>query len=422
MSDTRYDSALVAGVVNMPSIYGKVSHVEPMDFTSTFHQAAWGAIQRSVINKTVITPETLATIDKNVDADRLRKICDQHGINPERTINAAKRLVDRRRGERAAEMLKLAAQHTTQAVDGTYKAVEGIGLADGANWQSVVSEAAIKIIKMTSNSDAVQASILRDEILADVGKGAVYYPSGIARLDAFMNGGFQPGKLYAVGARTKVGKTVFATSVSYNLELIKVPHSMVTLERHQKEIEKLKVARSFKISAFDLNRYDPSTEADPWDNPLVGDRYCTYEHKPGMTIDDVRTHVMHQVIANGAKLVFIDYWQLIQGRARNETMDAFLSRVSQILQSLAVDLDVSLVVMVQLNDFGVPKDSTSIKEACNTFMIIHRDNRSHVAYLEVQANNIGPEHDIGAYDDPCLTIDRGEGPHFRTYVEADRDL
>lgn len=422
MSDVRYDSALVAGVINMPSIYNKVSHVDPMDFTSTFHQSTWSAIQKSVMAKTVITPETLATFDANIDSDRLRKICDQHGINPERTLNAAKRLVDRRRGERAAETLKLAAQHTAQAVDGTYKAIEGIGLADGASWQSVVSEAAIRVIKMTSTSDAVQASILRDEILADVGKGAIHYPTGIERLDAFMNGGFQPGKFYGMAARTKVGKTVLATSLSYNLELLRIRHSMITLERHQKELEKLKVARSFGISAFDLSTFDLASEAEPWNNPLAGDRYCTYEHRPGMTIDDVRTHIMHQSIAHGVKIVFIDYWQLIQGRARNETMDAFLSRVSQILQSLAVDLDVAIVAMVQLNDFGVPKESTSIKEACNTFMILHRDNQANSAYFEVQANNIGPEHNIGAYDDPCLTLDRSSGPHYRTPIASDADL
>lgn len=422
MSTERDEDALIAGVITMPSLFPKVSYVEPIDFQATFHQACWSAIQKAVLGSTVMTPETIATLDPNLNAERIRKLCESHGVNPERTVNAARAVVDKKRANRAIELLTRTAAATRAALEGKFKPQEDSGLAADASWQAIVSHAALDAIKMTSTSDAVDAAALRDEVVSKIGKGRTCYPTGITEIDDFFGGGLIPGTVIAVGAQTKAGKTIFANTLSYNLEIGCVQHATLTLERHQGELEKIKVARSMTLASRDLDTLDLAAHddgIDPWDRPLVGRRYCNYFHKPGMTLDDVRAHVMHQAIARDAKVVIIDYWQLIGGRGR-DNVDVHLTKVAQVIQTLATELNLSIVVMVQLTDFGVPKDCGAIKQACNTYLVLHRDKGSNVAWLETQANNLGPEHNIGQHDEPCMIIDRKVGPHFRDLRDGDQ--
>lgn len=68
-------------------------------------------------------------------------------------------------------------------------------------------------------------------------------PTGIARLVAFLGGGLWRATLLAIGAQTKVGKTVLLATISHDLEHAAepVPRLVVTLERSAAAFTRLKL-------------------------------------------------------------------------------------------------------------------------------------------------------------------------------------
>ncbi|MFX5510406.1 hypothetical protein ABTD49_21500, partial [Acinetobacter baumannii] len=79
-------------------------------------------------------------------------------------------------------------------------------------------------------------------------------------------------------------KTVLATTLSYNLELAECSHVFITAERHEDQIEKMKMARTLEVPGAELTRNpaklkDLDTTFDPLDVPK---RCCHYFHKPGL--------------------------------------------------------------------------------------------------------------------------------------------
>src|SRR5262249_15203950 len=157
---------------------------------------------------------------------------------------------------------------------------------------------------------------------------AVIYPTGLAALDEAIGGGLIAGKLYGISARKKVGKTVLLGTLSHNLARAGVSHLFIALEMSPEEIEQRNAARELGINSIaflkeptkDLARRVAEYACDLGETAF-------YESAPGATLDEVRRMVSRAVVQHGIKGVILDYWQLVAGKARNETEEYHLRNV-----------------------------------------------------------------------------------------------
>lgn len=419
MPQTSQDKAdaetLLSSVIADPKLYGLVSYIKPVDLDDYKHQAIWAAITATLQSGGAISPQSLNAVDPNIDPAEIIRLGRASPRNPEACRKAARRISDLHRALQAADILAKAAGDIRQA-----HARETAG-EDNQNWLTIFGQATRAASKLTASAHVTPASVIESRVISlvtdtktNAGKPI---PTGIRALDKYLSGGLRGGNLIAIGAQTKVGKTVLAASISHNLEVNGVPHEFITLERRQEDIERLKLARRLGVKGFEFLSLPPFA----FENLAPLDRTCLYYHIPGLSIEEICAELRYQAFANGCRVGIIDYYQLIGGRGPKESPDAHMTRVAQMLQQTGVDTNMALIVTVQLNEYGVPIISSAIRNAANLYLVVQRDRGASDAYLETHASNIGPEHDIGSIGNYSLVLDP-IGPAFRDPIKEQGTL
>lgn len=239
-------------------------------------------------------------------------------------------------------------------------------------------------------------------------------PTGIRKLDHVLEGGLMPTRMLAIGAETKQGKTTLAATISYNALAIQEPHLVISLEKHETDIEQACAARALNTNTLALEqRFDKyrsaydSYEADP------NHKLRKYMHRPGATIEDIQSAVLRAKRA-GARGFILDYWQLIQ-KPPKESVHDHLSRCAGIIAHLTDRLKMWSVINCQTHADGVPKDCQTLWLAASAFYVIRRDVPDKPdTWLQCLGSSYTKGLDAGAPSVPSMLLDTDVGPHFRT--------
>jgi replicative DNA helicase len=292
----------------------------------------------------------------------------------------------------------------------------GEELKDGRGSEDILAiiESELARIRMVAvESEAPDISTVLHEIITEAEKRAAAGtsgPSGVATgfptLDR-ITGGLQAGAVYLIGARSSVGKTALALSMSDEQirHGIKVAYASLEMSARQ-VVERLLCARA-GISTTHL-RFGRLVDEDfaalmraagqlqlvPFD---VLD-------KPELTVRALRAWALSEV-GKGARVLFVDYAGLLDpgddGRPRWESM----AIVSRSMKSLARELEIPLVVLCQLNraaaESGEPglhnlRDSGAFEQDADVVLLITRDTQdagegdTMPAKLLVAKNRSGP--------------------------------
>lgn len=199
-------------------------------------------------------------------------------------------------------------------------------------------------------------------------------------------GGMRPGKVYVVGARPSVGKSVMALQLALRLS-IRGACAFESLEMDMDELA-MRVAAQAKINHERLTAKQPTDEelaraaqAQPhWD------RANLYVRSGGGTLTDLQRHV-RSVSRTGLPLsgVVIDYLQLIEQpsgdkRPRHE----YVADISRRLKLMAQELHVPVIVLSQLNRNSTSREDTmpkiselresgAIEQDADVIMLMHRE-------------------------------------------------
>lgn len=398
---------LVGSVLDAPRLFAEVSYVKATDFREEFHQTAWAAVGMTLRAQGVVTVASIMAIAPKLDAGRLHDVAARAPRSPEACRLAARRLADRRRAMEASAILSLAARDIKQIAEEPMLQMDAGDDVAASSWAARLSEAYRDCIALTASSQVVNASHVEARIRGRKRTPEKPIPTGMACLDEYLRGGMLPGQMIGIAAQSKIGKTTLVTTISHNAELAGIPHLFATLERTGENIEELKMGRRLGCRGFDLKDVPDSEYAAL--TPMR--RVCEYMHKPGATVEDVRSEILYQVVTNGIKLAIIDYLQVLKSRNPKENPDAHITRASQILQQTAIEGGIPIVVTVQNNELGFPMLSGAMKNAANAYFVLQRDRGSADAYLETYASNIGDEVNIGRINAPSLKLVPA-GPHF----------
>ena len=238
--------------------------------------------------------------------------------------------------------------------------------------------------------------------------------SGLASLDSLILG-WEPSRLYVVGARPSEGKSALLLNFALHAAR-KHPVGIISLESSRHEL----IERAFaKVGAIDGTKLRTGM-ISPADFHGLGDaadaltKMSLYiADRPNMRIDELKSRARRMVRQHGVKLILVDYVQLIEVAGQPTDYER-VSKASVALKDLSRELEVPIIAAAQLNrgaDDGrkrLPrlsdfKGSGQIEQDADVAILISRDEEATT--LMVEKNRDGATGNVGVvFDRPRMTF------------------
>lgn len=222
--------------------------------------------------------------------------------------------------------------------------------------------------------------------------------SGFREFDSLL-GGFQPSDLHIIAARPGMGKTAFMGSIA---QFLSVPCGIFSLEMSAEQLVKRFLSSK---SGINSNQFRRSTfDSYDWDKIHKLDE--TFLNLPIQIDDSAALSLIElnakarQMVSNGAKLIFVDYLQLVKGVSKHREQE--VAEVSRGLKNLAKDLNIPVVAFAQLNR-GVEdksdkrptlsdlRESGEIENAADSVTFIVRPEYYKIDNFNYHSHNVSSE-------------------------------
>ena len=207
---------------------------------------------------------------------------------------------------------------------------------------------------------------------------------------------YRSGNLITIGARTGVGKTTFALNQAVNIARDGSMVGIISLEMSSKElIDKLFGIRS-GIAQGDIYRHDQLSTVMT-ESARIEDLRIAIEAPLFNDAEKIFNLVRRQV-NNGAKIVFIDYLQLMFHRGKFQNRNYEIGKITASLKILASELGIPIVILSQLKrkdgnplpELSDLRDSGSIEQDSNIVLFIHDlDNIDNEMQCRIAKNRGG---------------------------------
>lgn len=169
--------------------------------------------------------------------------------------------------------------------------------------------------------------------------------TGLSKLDAMMS--IEPGDLCVIAARPSMGKSALMLNIARRSG---VPFGVFSLEMPTSQL----MARMVAMQGVDYGRLrhpERLTDED-WPkiteaNQSINAQGAWFEDTGGLPLDRLEASAYQMVRENGAKLICVDYLQLVTLKA--ESRLEVVSEISRRMKALAKNLSVPIILLSQLN-------------------------------------------------------------------------
>ena len=254
--------------------------------------------------------------------------------------------------------------------------------------------------------------------LREASEGSVFVrkpisvPTGFSVLDEW-TGGWMPGGLSVIGARSGDGKSAFA--IHSALTALQAGKSVLfaSLEMNEDEVRQRMIASKASVTISQVR-----LETNPYTHRLIGNARkvlgelsLTLDAAPRQTVEHIRERALELIATErGLDLVVVDYFELITPSLRESgaTRQEQFAAVSRDLKLMAVELGVPVLVTVQVSrpigEEYLPKLS-EIREAgalvqdADQVVLLHRRSTEwtdeEILSLSLAKNRGGPAGQTG---------------------------
>lgn len=176
--------------------------------------------------------------------------------------------------------------------------------------------------------------------------------TGIDEFD-FVTGGLYNGELTVGGGRPGDGKTAVAMQIAMNVALAGKHVCFFSLEMTALQTMNRLFAGYGGVDANHL-RISGANQEDLRKMEKMADEFqklsLYFDHTPANSVDNIRAQVMLQKRKKQCDLVVIDYLHLVKQENRGkETMDQMIGRNIQAFKQLALDANIPVLVLSQMN-------------------------------------------------------------------------
>ncbi|MDR0657283.1 MAG: replicative DNA helicase [Treponema sp.] len=254
----------------------------------------------------------------------------------------------------------------------------------------ILEEAQQRILELNDNRQTLHYRSTRQIIPAaiDIIEKQYYskqeytgIPSGFKGLDT-LTSGFHPQEFIIIGARPSRGKTAIALNMAAHISIHKkIPAAFFTLEMPDVALAQRLITSEARIDADKIRKKLlkesefaklVNTAGDISEAPLY------IVDMPNMRLLDLRSQARRLRVQQKVEIIFIDYLGLI--RLDNTATPKWdqISEISRSLKSLARELDIPLVTLVQLTreaekeqpNLSAIRDSGAIEQDADLVMFL----------------------------------------------------
>lgn len=211
--------------------------------------------------------------------------------------------------------------------------------------------------------------------------------TGVADYD-LLTGGVKGGQLIYLGARPGIGKTALGLAMAAHVAAHSGPVLLVSLEMGEAEIAARLMAAQ---SGVDLDKLSTG-RMQPEDYDAIAPHYGSISALPmrisrrARTPLQIRREAVRMQARGGLKMIVVDYVQLMSGDGRGKSRYEEITSISRELKLLAMDLDVPILAMCQLNrqsegiqgrvkktepSMAEARDSGALEQDANVFLTLY---------------------------------------------------
>ena len=217
--------------------------------------------------------------------------------------------------------------------------------------------------------------------------GVTGVPTGYSMLDN-MTGGWQKTDLIVLAARPSMGKTALALSMARNAAIDhEVPTGIFSLEMSKEQLAMRLLCAEARVNMQKVRtgRIKESEYAKLATHVgRLEDAPIYIEDTPGISILELRAKARRMVEERGARLIMVDYMQLMTAPGYKDSREREIATISRSLKGLAKDLEIPIIAISQLNRSveqrtgGKPmlsdlRESGSIEQDADVVMFVHRN-------------------------------------------------
>ena len=192
---------------------------------------------------------------------------------------------------------------------------------------------------------------------AHEGTGVIGLPTGYEDLDKILCG-LRNGALYTLAARPGMGKSTIAMNIAESLAVqAKIPILFISAEMSEDELNQRMLGSysSINLQRFINHDYDKEERLRLLKEiakkiPPLNAAPIHICPRTDITISQLRAEARRYVKNHGAKLVIVDYLQLVAGgKSSRGNRVQEVGEVSRGLKKMALELDVPVIALAQLN-------------------------------------------------------------------------
>lgn len=247
-----------------------------------------------------------------------------------------------------------------------------------------------------------------------------------------LTGGLQPGQFVLIAARPAMGKSVLGGDFArYTAIRNDIPTVFFSLEMGRKELEKRFLSAHATYPLHWMKSKGPLDDAKIMKLIEAGkDMQASPLHivaDTGVTLAKIRSHCRRVQRKHGLGLVVIDYLQLMGGESvgKGDNRQQEVSRISRGLKTLAMDLEVPVVALSQLNRgpeqrqdkkpmVSDLRESGSLEQDADIVILLHREDAYDKESPRAgEADLIVAKHRNG----PTATITVAFQGHYARFVD-----
>lgn len=250
-----------------------------------------------------------------------------------------------------------------------------------------------------------------DDTLSALEELPELYGTGWADLDHVI-GGFAPGRLYIVGARPGVGKTVIGTQAAahhalrHERTVVMCSLEMSRQEIHMRLLSQLAAVDYSHLERHNLDDHDWSKIAKV--RGKLAQMPLAILDRSGVRLADIRRYARSVSRRGKLGMVVVDYLQLMSSPPGRAPRHEVVAEFSRGLKLLARELEVPVLAMSQLNraseqradkmpSLADLRESGSVEQDADVVMLLHRDmndpakaNDLIVAVAKNRHGTVGP--------------------------------
>lgn len=210
--------------------------------------------------------------------------------------------------------------------------------------------------------------------------------TGYKIIDENLNG-LTAGSITIIGARPSVGKSALGMNIYTSIAKSGIGGLFVSLEMNEDENQIRFYSAEAKVDG--LKMYRGNMCRDEWDKmafafeELGQSGILDRSHiiiDSSVTIEDLRVHVKSLVERNKIGFVVLDYLQLLHSKKKVFSREQEVAFLSRELKRLAMDFNIPIVVISQLNRDAEDKEPTmknlresgAIEQDANNILFIHK--------------------------------------------------